>query len=268
MITYNHERYIVEAIEGVLMQKTDFKIKLFITDDKSPDSTVNICQKYADKYPDIIDFESFSKNKGSMNNWIYNLKKCLNSNADYIAICEGDDYWTDPLKLQKQFEILSKNKEFNVSVGRFKKLYQTSNKLVSPKERVDPVKKQVYDLGDYLKKYFSQTSTFMIRATAVIFPDWLSKVSAGDQSLIAVSSYKSKIHYNPDYFSVYRVHEEGVSRNINLVFNTDSYLFFLDKVNEFSKNKYNKIILLRKLKLKMYKIIVSTAIYKFSTKHI
>lgn len=103
MITYNHEDFISDAIEGVLMQKADFNIELIIGEDCSSDNTRNIVLQYAKKYPEIIRPLLQVKNLGMTNNFIDTLKA---AKGKYIAVCEGDDFWTDPNKLQKQVNIL------------------------------------------------------------------------------------------------------------------------------------------------------------------
>ncbi len=114
MITYNHEEHIAKAIEGVMAQQTNFRFKLFITEDKSPDKTATVCREYESKYPNLIDLEVFTENIGANPNWVYNLKKCFDSGAKYIATCEGDDYWIDPLKLQKQVDFLEANPDYGM----------------------------------------------------------------------------------------------------------------------------------------------------------
>src|ERR1700739_2391661 len=106
MITYNHEKYIAQAIESVLAQKTNFPVELVIGDDYSTDSTRKICLDYKKKHPDILKLRFPDKNMGMMPNFIANLKEC---DSRYIALLEGDDYWTDPYKLQKQFDFLEAN---------------------------------------------------------------------------------------------------------------------------------------------------------------
>ena len=103
MITYNHEPYIAQAIEGVLMQGTDFPIELIIGEDCSTDGTRNIVSYYQKKYPDIIRVITSDKNVGACKNGLRTDKACR---GKYIAYCEGDDYWHHPLKLQKQVDYL------------------------------------------------------------------------------------------------------------------------------------------------------------------
>jgi len=117
MPTYNHEPYIAQAIEGALMQKTNFPYEVLIGEDDSSDGTREICKRYAEEYPDKIRlFLNDRKNVIYINGqptgrWNFiNLLK--NSKGKYIAICEGDDYWTDPYKLQKQVDFLEANPKY------------------------------------------------------------------------------------------------------------------------------------------------------------
>jgi len=112
--TYNHEQYIAEAIVGFLMQETTFPFEILIRDDCSTDKTTSIVKEYADKYPTLIKpiYEkenTFSKGIKPMPQ-LYKIAK-----GEYIALCEGDDYWTDPLKLQNQVDFLEKNDEYVIT---------------------------------------------------------------------------------------------------------------------------------------------------------
>ena len=111
-ITYNHENYIEEALDSFLMQETNFPFELVIDDDCSPDGTADIIKQYMKKYPNIMNVRLRKKNVGSMTNFIENMQR---AKGNYIALCEGDDYWTDPLKLQKQVDFLEKNDEYVIT---------------------------------------------------------------------------------------------------------------------------------------------------------
>ena len=110
MITYGHEKYIREAIEGVLMQECDFEVELILANDCSPDQTNKIIQDVLENHPkkSWIKYFLHQKNIGMTPNFIFALGQC---SGDYIAMCEGDDYWTDPFKLQKQVDFLEGNEE-------------------------------------------------------------------------------------------------------------------------------------------------------------
>ena len=109
MITYNHEKYIAEALDSILMQKTDFDFDIVIGEDCSTDATRRIVLEYSRKYPDKIKLLLHNVNVGFISNMMYVLEACT---GKYVAMCEGDDYWTDPFKLQKQVDFLETNKEY------------------------------------------------------------------------------------------------------------------------------------------------------------
>src|SRR5690554_3017735 len=132
-ITYNHEDFIRDAIEGFLMQKTSFPIEIIIHDDASTDNTANIIEEYANKYPDlfvtILQSENqWSKGGGS----IYARFVYPRARGKYIALCEGDDYWTDPLKLQKQVDFLEANPEYILCFTNTRTVDE-NNKILRPK---------------------------------------------------------------------------------------------------------------------------------------
>jgi glycosyltransferase involved in cell wall biosynthesis len=118
IVTYNHRDFIRDAIEGVLMQQTDFPFEIIIGDDESTDGTREICLEYARRYPGLIRLMLHKRE----NNIAVLGKPCLifqylynsfSARGEYIAVCSGDDYWTDPLKLQKQVQVLRQNPTVN-----------------------------------------------------------------------------------------------------------------------------------------------------------
>ena len=109
--TYNHEKYIEKCIKSIMSQKTNFKYKLLISDDYSTDKTRKILRKYENKYSDKIEVIYRNTNLGAMKNFIETLNLV---HSQYVALCDGDDYWTDPNKLQKQVDFLEKNSKYTV----------------------------------------------------------------------------------------------------------------------------------------------------------
>lgn len=110
-ITYKHEEYIRDALDSFLMQKTNFKYKIFVGEDKGPDGTADIVREYAEKYPDKIVAFLREENMGAQANLI---DLCNHAKSPYIAFCEGDDYWVDEYKLQKQYDLMQKNPDWRV----------------------------------------------------------------------------------------------------------------------------------------------------------
>lgn len=113
-ITYNHEKYIKDAIEGFLMQETDFPFEIIIHDDASTDKTAEIIREYEKKYPELIKPIYQTENQYSKGVRV-SLLTYKKAKGKYIAFCEGDDYWTDPLKLQKQVTFLDKNPDYVIT---------------------------------------------------------------------------------------------------------------------------------------------------------
>jgi glycosyltransferase involved in cell wall biosynthesis len=119
MLTYNHEKYIRKAVESVINQKTDFLFRIILGEDCSTDNTREICIALRDKYPDKIELVLNDSNLGVARNAKLHHRLAFESNARYIAVCEGDDYWTDEFKLQKQVEFLERNPDHNICWTRY-----------------------------------------------------------------------------------------------------------------------------------------------------
>lgn len=120
-LTYNHAPYIRQCLDGFFMQQCDFDFEVLIHDDASTDGTVDIIKEYQQKYPDII--KPFFQNENQWSKGIRGMNQKFNyprAAGKYIALCEGDDYWTDPLKLQKQVDFLEENEDYILSFHQVK----------------------------------------------------------------------------------------------------------------------------------------------------
>lgn len=212
MITYKHEHFIKEAILGVLSQKVSFNVELIVADDNSPDNTEQEVSNIKSSHPKSkwLKYTRHKKNIGMMPNFIWALEQCK---GRYIAICEGDDFWTDPYKLQKQVNFLEQNSEYcmcfhdaNFLRNNIYTLF--SSKYTFLKNKVD------YSIKDVLKyKWFIPTASICFR-NILSFKHEYTKINAGDYLIILLCATRGKIHYMPDIMSVYRIHEGGVSHNI------------------------------------------------------
>lgn len=135
-ITYNHAPFIKQCLEGFLMQKTSFAIEILIHDDCSTDGTTEIIKEYTSKYPHLIfplyeEENQYQKGKASEIDF-YNYKR---ARGKYIAYCEGDDYWTDPLKLQKQVDFMKANTEYSVCFHEID-VYDNRNNIYLKKDNI------------------------------------------------------------------------------------------------------------------------------------
>lgn len=206
MITYNQEKFIAEAIEGVLMQDVDFDVELLISDDASTDNTSSIIQKYIENHPrgNWIKYTRHQKNKGMMGNFVWSLENCK---GRYIALCEGDDYWIDKYKLSKQFNFLENNPSFSLCT-------HFSNQI--------NINKEINLIGKFQKTEFTvkDTEVSNIRfPTASLFfrnyeqvPGFFLKVYGGDYALIYFLSLNGNIKVLDFIGSVYRIHEGGIEQ--------------------------------------------------------
>jgi len=127
ILTYNHESYISNCLESIVAQKTTFRFKAIIGEDCSTDNTALICGEFEKHYPTLIELHCSPFNNlqlNSSNNW----EHCINSGAKYIALLEGDDFWIDSLKLQKQVDFLEGNPDYSAVFGSTEVLQENPNK--------------------------------------------------------------------------------------------------------------------------------------------
>lgn len=215
-ITYNHEKYIRDALEGFIMQKTNFKFEAIVHDDASTDNTAAIIREYAEKYPNIIKpiFETenqYSKKDGSLARI---MNEAIHPNAKYVAFCEGDDYWTDPNKLQLQVEFMERHSECTLT-------YHACKNILEEKD------KEYYLMGETvnesyqkeeLLEYPFQTATILIKKE-VLFSELYKRAisarcSSGDMVLYLTADALGKIKGINKKMSVYRRHETGISNTL------------------------------------------------------
>ncbi len=213
MITYNHEKFISEAIEGVIMQQTDFDFQLVICDDFSKDNTPNICKEYKEKYPSKITLQLNEKNMGGngMPNLINGYQYCMESK--YLAICEGDDYWTSPHKLQKQVDFLENNPDFVICFHNSEvKSFEGNHPSYFLNNNIE---KDVFTLDDLIgddEIWFMATASILYsRAALGEMPEWLKCSLSGDIPMHILAARHGKIKYLDEVMSVYRKNMGGAS---------------------------------------------------------
>ncbi len=244
MITYNHEKYIAEAIEGVVMQKTDFPFELVIGEDLSTDKTRAICIEYQNKYPDIIRLRLNNPNQGMMLNWINNIES---GQGKYIALCDGDDYWTDPYKLQKQVDFMESNPDFAMCSHKVHTL------MCGVLDDNIEMEKDILTTEDLIEKDWGLlTASIFFRKDAHKTPNWYYTVKNGDFALQLIVSLSGKIKFLPDYMAVYRQHLGGMSSTLKPLNQTAWMVYLLHEFNKYTSNGYKKAII-RRIK-RMYKL--------------
>ena len=202
MITYGHEKYIEEAIRGVFLQKTNFPLELIISNDKSPDSTDEIVKNIIKYAPENIsvNYIHHPENIGMHHNFTSALRT---AQGKYIAVCEGDDYWTDENKLKKQIDFLEKNEDFTLTFHNvFIRNGETLSTDLDYEKRLSS--KDVYTIDDLSKGNFIHTPSVVFRNMEIEFPEWYFSSFLGDYPIWMWLSKKGKIKYFPEKMGVYR----------------------------------------------------------------
>ena len=247
-VTYKHEKFIKKALKGFVSQKTNFPFEAIIAEDYSPDNSRELIKKYADKYPNIIKPLYRPKNLGMMVNYTDALSKIQ---GKYVAICDGDDYWIDENKLQKQVNFLEENKDFSMCCHPIKQVYLDKSKpdiVVTPLEYASyEAKKNGYlTFDDFFPNVGISSSSVMYRWSLKKTPKWLLKCSGGDLFLHLYHSDKGKVGVLEDTMSVYQRHPGGIWWGHETIQHqlkyVKSYLFLLRNVNKYLNYRHNKVI--------------------------
>lgn len=210
LITYNHVNYIKEAIDGVLMQKVNFYWELIIADDYSTDGTREILLEYKEKYPDIIRLILQDQNVGPAKNWDDLIKA---PKSKYIAYFEGDDYWIDPNKLQKQVFFLEENEEYGM-IYSMALVYNNSKKKIIRKKLGGSISKK----GLLFENPIPTLTTVFRRDLFLKFSFDVKSESEnwgiGDYPIWLWFYYNSKIYFLPEVTGVYRLLNESASHTL------------------------------------------------------
>lgn len=206
-VTYNHAAYIGQALDGFVAQIADFRYEILIHDDCSTDGTREIIEEYASRYPELIVPVYEEENQwGKVNGYLVSFLLPL-AKGEYIALCEGDDYWTDPLKLQKQVDVLEKRSEVSLCVHR--ELLLCGEDLLGrdsilgalPCETKDYSPEEVMSGGGSL---FPTASMVFRKEHLGCLPQWLRDAPVADYPLAIWLSLRGTVRYIPDTMCVYR----------------------------------------------------------------
>lgn len=221
-VTYNHERYIADALEGFVRQKTSFPFRVFVGDDCSTDKTPEIILSYAEKYPHVIIPVLRKRNITAGRNWEDLVAR---TSEEYLAFCDGDDYWTDPLKLQKQYDYMEAHPELRscfhdalisveTSDGKWFQSKDYGNtedgKLLWPSGNKRFRKRKTYRIENFVMFGFVHTSSMFIRWDRSIgFPEWFFGHGVGDYPMWMLQVNTGRFGYLDEIMSVHRRTDSG-----------------------------------------------------------
>lgn len=219
-ITYKHEAFIAQALESFLMQKTDFKFKVFVGEDCGPDGTADIVREYARRYPDIIVPFIREENMGAQHNLI---DLCQRATSPYIAFCEGDDYWIDEYKLQKQVDYMEAHPEVRAcgmeteidapEDWHLRSWYRKTDdgKLLLPNSVPGFRVKEKYSPSYIINLNVVHTSTHFYRWNYDIeIPEWYYQGIIGDTPLLLLQIGTTELGFLPEVASIYRINEGSI----------------------------------------------------------
>ncbi|MGA9049766.1 MAG: glycosyltransferase [Dehalococcoidia bacterium] len=241
---YNHEKYISQCLESILEQRCDFTVEVILGDDLSSDGTRRIMEGLAGKYPGKFKMLPSQTNLGVTRN----IQRCLAAcTGDYIAFCEGDDYWSDNRKLQKQVEYLESHPEYVACFNAVNLYYEDEGRYRAHKDQLD-LKKEAISIEDLIEcNYIGNFSCCMYHASTLqklpqsIFDiytvDWLFNMACGKLG---------KIGFIRDYMSVYRIHSQGVWSGKTREEQRSGLLSLADTYNKYFNYEYDEQFLRKK----------------------
>lgn len=247
VMTFNQEKYIAQTLDSILEQKTEFPFEIVIGEDCSTDNTLKICKDYQHKYPEIINLLDNTINLGITRNFHRIAQSCK---GKYIAVCAGDDYWTDSLKLQKQYDFLENNPDYGMVHTNYLEYYENENIYINPNIKNIP-QGDVYE--ELIFKSFICAPTVCFRAELYnefidkyldIILTWIME----DRPMWLYFASKSKIAYLEDKGTVYRK-ISGSFTNFTtfqkkIEYHKNSYdvrFYFINNVRKVSKDIEGKL---------------------------
>lgn len=227
--TFNHARFIEDMLKGIVMQKTEFPFIAVVIDDCSTDGNAEIIRKYEAEYPDIIKGIYLTENHYSQQKSIWPYWGPYAESCEYLAICEGDDYWTDPLKLQKQVDLMDKHPEYTLCLHNAVALYmETGEKEYTQFGRLED---RSYSAAEMIKEWQAATASFLYRASVLKAPLFgrirdNKRLIISDIVLVTLCGQEGTIHAIPDTMCVYRRHAEGFTMHMTPELNYRFGLFW------------------------------------------
>lgn len=241
-ITYNHALYIRQCLDGFMMQKTDFSFEVLIHDDASTDGTADIIREYEAKYPDLIKTIYQVENqysKGIKISATYNYSR---AKGKYIALCEGDDYWIDPLKLQKQVDFMENHPNYSLCFHNAIIINEFQDNEVIRFNRISQNRNVA--LHEIIDVFIIPTASMFFRSDLVkTIPQWVTSIYSGDFSLALLLANSGKMYCFKDYMSVYRRNPTGMSVLASQgEYVCQQHLLLLKLFDENTQYKYHDII--------------------------
>ncbi|WP_394121464.1 glycosyltransferase family 2 protein [Planococcus donghaensis] len=259
--SYNHEDFIAEALDSMLMQRTDFAYEILIHDDASTDRTAEIIRSYEQKYPEIIKPIYQTENQYSKDVLVelFNLER---AKGKYMAVCEGDDYWTDPYKLQKQVDYMEAHPECSMCVHAAERVSAVTQKTVST---IRPSHKdKIYSVEEVIEgggELFATNSIVYSLEKIPEMPEYYLNATIGDYPLVICGALNGTLFYMDQNMAAYRVDVKGSWTDVQVsdVAKKQKHLqevaAMLDEINAYTNFKYDHVISRTKKRDRFYVLL-------------
>jgi len=238
--TYNHEQYIAQALDSVLMQETNCDYEIIIAEDCSTDRTRSIVLDFQRRNPEKIRLVLPAENLGCHGNRVFAQAFEL-AQGQYVALLDGDDYWTSPTKLQKQADFLDAHPECALCFHNALRIYEDENRVPFPQNFA--AQKQISVLEDIWQGNFIAGCAAMFRKDALgSFPEWYYDLPYGDWPLYILCAQHGKIGYIDEILGVYRIHSDGLWSRLDRIQKLEGLIAFYETINAKLNFRFNSIV--------------------------
>lgn len=238
LITYQQERTIAQAIDSVLAQATSFDIELVIGEDASTDRTREIVVDYATRFPSRVRLVLQEANRGLLRNFIDTFTSCR---GDYVALLDGDDYWLNRDKLERQVAFLDSHPECSICCHAAAML--RSGETIAEDRYPEPDWKTISTIEDLFRQNFIPTCSAMVRRDAIAtLPGWFESCPWEDWPLFLLYAERGKIGYLADVMAVYRMHSAGLWSGLRPGEQVRRKIAFLIAMDERFGHRYHALI--------------------------
>lgn len=233
IISYNQEKFISKAIEAILMQQTNFHFELIVSNDASTDNTKEKINNLVRLHQNgnLIKCFNHEINMGMKSNFVFGLNQCM---GKYVALCDGDDYWTDPLKLQKQFDFMEANTDYSLCFHQTSTLYEDGTALKYNNFEADTM----FRFSDLVQRPFISTVSSLFKNPNPL-PEWFEEISSDWPLFLHVAS-QGDIYYMSQCMAVYRRHSGGVWSSLSNDTKYENTIKLLDKLDKIFNYEYHE----------------------------
>ncbi len=235
--TYNVENYITDCLSGILNQKTTFSLEIIVSDDASTDLTLSIVDSFAAVHPGVFRVLRNPTNEGLVKNF---MRAFRSATGEYVAICDGDDFWTDPLKIQRQIDFLETHSDYSCSSHRVMVKKEPSGILEGP---IPNEIKSQYNTYDLLDACFPHSSSILFRRKLISeFPFFFSDIFTDDWCVTILNSLYGDVKMFPETMSVYRFTTKGNWTSKGSSFHFGNAAHLLSYLRDYLPEKYRSTV--------------------------